>query len=232
MYLLMLNLQMDGLMSATDKTKLDGIEAGANKYEHPANHAATMITEDATHRFVTDTEKSTWNAKADKTVATTSVNGLMSKEDKTKLDGIAANANNYVHPDSHPATMITEDTDHKFMITEDTDHKFVTDAQIAAWNAKASTDVATGEANGLMSKEDKTKLDGIAANANNYVHPDDTNTKHVSEAQIAAWNAKASTDVATGEANGLMSKEDKTKLDGIAANANNYTHPQNHPATY
>ena len=30
-------------------------------YTHPATHPATMITEDTTHRFVTDAEKNTWN---------------------------------------------------------------------------------------------------------------------------------------------------------------------------
>ena len=40
-------------------------------------------------------------------VATTSTNGLMSSTDKTKLDGIAVGANNYTHPSSHPASMIT-----------------------------------------------------------------------------------------------------------------------------
>ncbi|WP_339189825.1 hypothetical protein MKY54_05390 [Paenibacillus sp. FSL P2-0121] len=55
--------QSDGLMRATDKIKLDGIATGANNYVHPANHPATMITEDATHRFATDTEKSNWNGK-------------------------------------------------------------------------------------------------------------------------------------------------------------------------
>ena len=39
--------------------------------------------------------------------ATTSVAGLMSSTDKSKLDSIAVNANNYVHPASHPASMIT-----------------------------------------------------------------------------------------------------------------------------
>lgn len=34
-------------------------------YTHPSTHAATMITEDATHRFTTDAEKAAWNAKAD-----------------------------------------------------------------------------------------------------------------------------------------------------------------------
>ena len=39
--------------------------ADFSKYEHPENHPATMITEDATHRFATDEEKKAWNAKAD-----------------------------------------------------------------------------------------------------------------------------------------------------------------------
>lgn len=39
--------------------------------------------------------------------ATTSTAGLMSASDKVKLNSIAANANNYTHPSTHPATMIT-----------------------------------------------------------------------------------------------------------------------------
>lgn len=35
------------------------------------------------------------------------MDGFMSKEDKSKLDDVDSNANNYVHPDSHPASMIT-----------------------------------------------------------------------------------------------------------------------------
>ncbi len=49
----------------TEKTKLAGIAANANNYTHPSSHAASMITQDSTHRFVSDTEKSTWNAKLD-----------------------------------------------------------------------------------------------------------------------------------------------------------------------
>lgn len=41
------------------KTKLESI-AG---YTHPDSHPASMITQDATHRFVSDTEKAAWNAK-------------------------------------------------------------------------------------------------------------------------------------------------------------------------
>lgn len=32
-------------------------------YKHPSTHVASMITQDATHRFVSDVEKAKWNAK-------------------------------------------------------------------------------------------------------------------------------------------------------------------------
>ena len=75
----------DGLMSKADKIKLDTIAANANNYTHPTTHAATIITTDSTHRFVTDSQISTWNNKASTAVATTSANGLMSSTDKTNL---------------------------------------------------------------------------------------------------------------------------------------------------
>ena len=56
---------VDGLMAKEDKSKLDGVAAGANNYTHPASHVATMITQSATHRFVSDTEKATWSGKAE-----------------------------------------------------------------------------------------------------------------------------------------------------------------------
>ncbi len=115
-----------GLMSPADKSKLDGIAVGANDYQHPASHPATMIATDDTHQFVTAAEKSAWNAKAAATAATQSAMGLMSAADKKKLDGIAAGANAYTHPASHPATMIAQDTT----------HRFVTDTEKAAWNSK------------------------------------------------------------------------------------------------
>ena len=71
---------VDGFLSATDKTKLDGVAIDANNYVHPANHPASIITEDASRRFVTDAEKATWNDDAD-TI--------------------------YTHPANHPASIIT-----------------------------------------------------------------------------------------------------------------------------
>ena len=61
-------------------------------YTHPSSHPASMIVETSTKRFVTDSEKAIWNAKANTSAATTSSDGLMSKEDKDKLNGIATGA--------------------------------------------------------------------------------------------------------------------------------------------
>jgi hypothetical protein len=38
-------------------------DADFTKYTHPDNHPASMIEQDATHRFVTDNEKKAWNEK-------------------------------------------------------------------------------------------------------------------------------------------------------------------------
>ena len=137
--------------TSEEKAKLAGVAAGANNYQHPATHPASVIVQDSTHRFVTDTEKTTWNGKASTAVATQSANGLMSAADKKKLDGVAAGANNYQHPATHPASVIVQDST----------HRFVTDTEKTTWNGKASTAVATQSANGLMSAADKKKLDDL-----------------------------------------------------------------------
>lgn len=49
------------------KSKLSGVEEGANNYMHPLTHSPSVITQDSNNRFVTDVEKSTWNNKADVT---------------------------------------------------------------------------------------------------------------------------------------------------------------------
>ncbi|MEO2261177.1 tail fiber protein [Paenibacillus amylolyticus] len=81
-----------GFMSAEDKTKLNGVEAEANKYVHPATHPPAIIAQDTSNRFVSDAEKAAWSAKAEPTEATTTVKGLMSPADKQKLNGIEATA--------------------------------------------------------------------------------------------------------------------------------------------
>lgn len=83
--------------------------------------------------------------------ATTSAAGLMSSTDKSKLDSIAANANNYVHPASHPASMITG---------------LAAVATSGSYSDLTSTPGnATTSAAGLMSAADKAKLDKVDADA-------------------------------------------------------------------
>ena len=95
----------------------------------------------------------------------------------------------------------------------------------------AAAEVATQTANGLMSKEDKTKLDGlggVATQTANGLMSKEDKAKLDGLGGVATQSAnglmskedKAKLDgldsVATQTANGLMSKEDKTKLDGIS----------------
>lgn len=47
----------------TEKSKLAGVEDNSNNYVHPNTHAATIIVTDSNNRFVSDSEKSTWNSK-------------------------------------------------------------------------------------------------------------------------------------------------------------------------
>lgn len=64
---------------------------------------AADLTEDQTHRFFTDAERN-------------------------KLNGIAENANRYVHPASHPANIVEQDST----------HRFVSDTEKNVWNSKAA----------------------------------------------------------------------------------------------
>lgn len=82
---------------------------------------------------------------------------------------------------------------------------------------------------GLMSASDKTKLDGISDNANNYVHPTTSGNKHIpsggSSGQILRWSADGTAvwgadnnttyNDATQSTHGLMTAADKKKLDGM-----------------
>lgn len=133
----------DGRMSKEDKAKLDGIATGANNYVHPSTHSPSIIAQDASNRFVTDTEKSTWNGKASTEVVTTSANGLMSSVDKSKLDGVAVGANAYTHPATHPPSIIAQDAG----------NRFVSDTEKATWNAKQAA--LSGDVSGHYHSADR-----------------------------------------------------------------------------
>ena len=94
---------------------------------------------------------------------------------------------------------------------------------IEAGATKNSTATATADADGLMSAADKVKLDGIEDGATKTIVDDamsDTSTNPVQNKIVTAeLDKKAGKDVATADADGLMSAEDKVKLDGIEEGA-------------
>ena len=61
-------------------------------------------------------------------------NKIFTATERTKLSGIADNANNYSHPANHPPSIITQDSS----------NRFVTDAEKTTWNGKANTVTYTG----------------------------------------------------------------------------------------
>ena len=98
-----------GFMSKTDKSKLDGIDSGANKtvvesslsststnpVQNKVINSALSGKANSSHSHsITDVTnlQSSLDSKAGTSIATTSANGLMSSSDKTKLNGIATGA--------------------------------------------------------------------------------------------------------------------------------------------
>jgi hypothetical protein len=154
-------------------------------------------------------------------VATTTVAGFMSGADKTKLNGIATSANNYSHP--------TGDGNLHVPVTSTTNNGKVLKAGATAgsisWGSVDWSEVinkpttftpaththadATQTVAGFFGTVDKTKLDGIAVSANNYVHPTGAGNNHIptggaagnflkySASGVAVWSTPAWADIAS-----------------------------------
>lgn len=93
-------------------------------------------------------------------LATTSRDGFMSKADKSKLNGIATNANNYSHPATHPASMITEDSTHRFLT--DDERKII---QALVGHSTSGTSGYTKLSNGFILQWGDFTTAGINANS-------------------------------------------------------------------
>lgn len=92
----------------------------------------------------------------------------------------------------------------------------------SSWDTVSTMSAATTSVAGLMSASDKTKLDGVEANANNYVHPTSEGNKHVpaggssgnflkySAAGTATWSTVTKSDVGLGSVSnyGIATQEE------------------------
>ena len=209
----------------------------ADNAEYYAGQAKTSATAAAADRAAAETASQTAVSKAEAAaasaeaaaksaieakpsdVATQSTNGLMSAADKTKLDGIAENANNYTHP-SYTARAsglykVTVDSTGHVSAATAVDKSDITALGIPESDTTYSA--ATTSAEGLMSAADKTKLDGVTAGANKYTHPSYT--------ARASGLYKVTVD-STGHvsAAAAVDKSDITAL-GVPAQDTTYTHP-------
>lgn len=214
-----------GLMSATDKAKLNGIANNANNYTHPSHTAAKeglyKVTVDALGHVTATTAV----AKGDITAL-----GIPAQDTTYNAfkgaTGAAAGAAGLV-----PAPAQGDQA--KFLKADGT------------WATPANTTYgeATTETAGLMSAADKKKLDGVEAGANKYTHPSYTPkasglykvtvdaTGHVSAAAAVEKSDITALGIpgqdttyqnATQSKAGLMSAADKTKLDNIPTSALGY----------
>ena len=120
------------------------------------------LTQDSTHRTVTDTEKATWNAKQnaltfDTTPTAGSTNPVTSGGVKTALDAKANDADLAAIAKSGKLSDATTDST----------HRTVTDTEKATWNAKQNaltfdTTPTAGSTNPVTSGGVKTALDAKA----------------------------------------------------------------------
>lgn len=134
------------VMTAAERTKLNGIATGANNYSHPATHPASMITglaEVATSGSYDDlTDKPTSMSPTAHTHVQSDITGLA-----TALSGKASTEHTHAQDD----------------ITG------LADALAGKASSSHTHGAATTTANGMMSAADKAKLDGIATGANKTV---------------------------------------------------------------
>ena len=209
----------------------------ADNAEYYAGQAKTSATAAAADRAAAETASQTAVSKAEAAaasaeaaaksaieakpsdVATQSTNGLMSAADKTKLDGVTAGANKYTHPRytarASGLYKVTVDSTGHVSAAAAVDKSDITALGIPESDTTYSA--ATTRAEGLMSAADKTKLDGVTAGANKYTHPSYT--------ARASGLYKVTVD-STGHvsAAAAVDKSDITAL-GVPAQDTTYTHP-------
>lgn len=197
----------NGLMSAADKVKLDGVEDGATK----------TIVDDA--------------------MSDTSTNPVQNKVVMEYIDSRGTLPPVSVKNDTMLIQVVdgayalrTKESIFPVDDALDTESKNAVENGIIARRFEQLSGVtlpATSTRDGLMTAANYTKLSGIESGANKTVVDaalDATSTNPVQNKTVkTALDGKASTAEATTGAAGLMSAADKTKLDGVEAGANKTT---------
>lgn len=215
----------DGLMRGADKFKLDGVAVGANNYTHDPTHPASMIDQSTTLQFASQAEKDSWadkytQAETDNLLSSMQT-GLEWKASVATKDGVGGLVDTY--PDAVEGYVVSVDDEGGQTYRYDDINGWEKFLSMVYNTAVASTSFGADDGQtGLMTGDDKFKLDTVAVNANDYVHPtnhlpavitQDADNRFVTDLEKDAWNAKAETTEATINDKGLMPAADKEKLD-------------------
>lgn len=197
----------NGLMSAADKVKLDGVEDGATK----------TIVDDAMSDTSTNPVQ---NKVVMKYIDSRGTLPPVSVKNDTMLIQVVDGA----------YALRTKESIFPVDDALDTESKNAVENGIIARRFEQLSGVtlpATSTRDGLMTAANYTKLSGIESGANKTVVDaalDATSTNPVQNKTVkTALDGKASTAEATTGAAGLMSAADKAKLDGVEAGANKTT---------
>jgi len=240
--------------TSTLKSKLDGIASSANNYSLPLGTSSARggfkigYSESGKNYPVElSSEKMYVNVPWTDNNTTYSVGdgGLTQNNftdaDHTKLNGIAASANNYSLPLSAAGTRggvkIGYSENGKNYPVELSSEKMYVNVPWTDNNTTYSVGDG-GLTQNNFTDADHTKLNGIATSANNYSHPTGAGNKHIptggssgqflkySSSGTAVWASDNNTTYSVGDG-GLTSNNftdaDHTKLNGIAASATNVT---------
>lgn len=155
-------------------------------------------------------------------------------EEKAKLTNIEENANNYVHPSSHSADIITESSTRK-MMTADERSKLAGIESGATNYQHPSTHpagmITQDSTHRFVSDAEKNKLAGIENGATNYQHPashsagmitQDSNHRFVTDSEKSTWNNKASSSH-NHDSRYYTESEINTKLNGKSNTNHNHS---------
>lgn len=225
-----------GLMSAADKKKLDGIAEGATASDSDTTYSISKSGSTVTLTGSDGSTSSFTDANTTYSDATTSSSGLMSASDKTKLNGVATgaevNQNAFANVKVGSTTVAADSKTDTLELAAGTNITLTPDASTdkVTITAKDTTyGAATTSAPGLMSAADKAKLDGIEEGATNSTDSNTTYSISKSGSTVTLTGSDGTTSSftdanttysnATTSSAGLMSAEDKTKLNGVFSGA-------------
>lgn len=207
----------DGLMSAADKTKLNGITTGANKYTHPTYTAYTSGLYKVTVNNTGHVSAATAVGKDDitalgipaqdttYTAASQVKMGLLTAADKTKLDGIANGAE--VNQNAFSTVQVGNSGEFTFSATSKKDKLTITAGTGVTITMDRERKVISINAHAHSNKE---TLDAITADL--WTQLTTQNHTHSNKTVLDATTASFTTALLT-KLNGIATGANKTTVD-------------------